>query len=322
MVRWNYELVQNFISENSECELLSTEFITAKTKMEFKCTCGKLFETSFEKFRLRNKRQCIDCGRKIMKSKQSLDIDVVREYVESNSKCKLLSDIYINTKAHLQFECHCGLTFSKSFEKFKSKEKQCKECSYKDISNNQTFNFDFVKDYIESFGCELLDDYYIDCAEKLNLKCICGEHFNPTFTGFKNSYQIRCRKCTNQMSKGEIIIEDFLKKNELKYDKQYTFEDLKAINNKHFLKFDFAILNELCDVVCLIEFDGMQHFKPVDFYGGEIAFKNLQLNDSMKNNYCENNNINLIRIPYKEINHIENVLADILLPMITPCQAS
>lgn len=50
--------------------------------------------------------------------------------------------------------------------------------------------------------------------------------------------------------------------------------------------------------MCLIEYDGEQHYKPVEFFGGEEGFKNAQYRDKIKNDYCENNNINLIRLPY------------------------
>lgn len=275
--------------------------------MLFKCYCGIQFETTFEKFRLNNKRQCTTCGIEIMKKKQSLCIEDVLTYVNENSNCTLISTEYVNTKSPLLFKCSCGTLFEKSFEKFKSKEKQCKNCSYLDISKNQTFSYDFVKKYIENNNCILLDDSYINCESKINIECPCGETFVSNFNSFRNYNQIRCRKCTRQMSKGEILIENYLKKNKLKYTLQYKFDDLKALNNKHFLKFDFAVFTDN-SLITLIEFDGEQHFKPIEFYGGIDAFNTLQTNDTMKNNYCKANEINLLRISFKEINDIENIL--------------
>ena len=70
------------------------------------------------------------------------------------------------------------------------------------------------------------------------------------------------------------------------------------------LRFDFY-LNKYNT---LIEFDGQQHFRPVDFFNGEEGFRLTQLRDNIKNEYCKNNNIPLLRISYKEINNIENIL--------------
>jgi len=166
-VRWNYELVLDFIKVNSECILLSTEFKTAKTKMLFKCQCGNEFETTFEKFRLRDKRQCNECGFKNQLEKQSLSFDEVKNFIEENSDCTLLSETYVNTKEKLKFKCRCGKVFHKSFEKFKSKSKMCKECSYNEISKTQTFEYDFVKTYINNKDCELLSEIYIYRVKKI-----------------------------------------------------------------------------------------------------------------------------------------------------------
>ena len=94
-------------------------------------------------------------------------------------------------------------------------------------------------------------------------------------------------------SKGEKMITSLLIEHNIKYEYQKTFFELKNINN---LFFDFYLpgLN-----IC-IEFDGEQHFRPIEYWGGEKLFKELQLRDKLKNEYCVNNNISLIRIRYDE----------------------
>ena len=49
-----------------------------------------------------------------------------------------------------------------------------------------------------------------------------------------------------------------------------------------------------------VEYDGTQHFKSVDFFGGEESLKYTKINDKIKNNFCKKSNIKLIRINYKE----------------------
>lgn len=63
----------------------------------------------------------------------------------------------------------------------------------------------------------------------------------------------------------------------------------------------------------IIEYDGEQHYKPVRFYSQsdeemELTFENTQMRDKIKNNYCEQNNINLLRIPYWEKKNIETII--------------
>jgi len=58
-----------------------------------------------------------------------------------------------------------------------------------------------------------------------------------------------------------------------------------------------------------IEFDGPHHFEPVY---GEDRFLITQRHDAIKDEYCKNNNINLIRIPYWDGHIIDDILKNIL----------
>ena len=48
----------------------------------------------------------------------------------------------------------------------------------------------------------------------------------------------------------------------------------------------------------MIEFDGEQHDRPVARWGGAEAFKLQRKRDEIKNNYCKDKGITLIRIKY------------------------
>jgi len=98
-----------------------------------------------------------------------------------------------------------------------------------------------------------------------------------------------CPKCKD--SKGEKIIEWYLIKNQIEFKKQKMFDDCKDIRR---LKFDFYLEKyNLC-----IEYDGLQHFKIAEW--GEKKLKDSVKKDTIKNIFCKNNNINLLRISYKE----------------------
>ena len=58
----------------------------------------------------------------------------------------------------------------------------------------------------------------------------------------------------------------------------------------------------------LIEFDGEQHFKPLTRFGGNKKFKQALKRDIIKNDYAFKEEINLLRIPYEELNNINNIL--------------
>ena len=81
--------------------------------------------------------------------------------------------------------------------------------------------------------------------------------------------------------------------------------------NKHsILRFDFYVANQY-----LIEFDGEQHYKSFDWFGGEEGFKDLQNRDKFKNAWCKKKNIPLIRIPYTQIDTLD--INDVLLETTT-----
>jgi very-short-patch-repair endonuclease len=73
---------------------------------------------------------------------------------------------------------------------------------------------------------------------------------------------------------------------------------------KRYLFFDFYLV----DLHICLEYDGIQHFKPISKFGGEMSFQNVRINDKLKDEYCKSNNIRLIRIPYTSIKNINSIL--------------
>jgi very-short-patch-repair endonuclease len=55
----------------------------------------------------------------------------------------------------------------------------------------------------------------------------------------------------------------------------------------------------LPDYNAVIEYDGIQHYQPIETFGGEKAFKSTKIRDEIKNTYCRENGIKMIRISYK-----------------------
>lgn len=128
-------------------------------------------------------------------------------------------------------------------------------------------------------------------------QCDCGNTiFIPT-SSFTSKHIQSCG-CLS-ISLGEYYINNILLNNNIHYAKQFTFSDLKSDKQKY-LRFDFAILDENNKPIRLIEFDGEQHSNPNSLYYSEQLLKN----DNLKNKYCKQNNIPLVRIPYTEINNL------------------
>ena len=128
-----------------------------------------------------------------------------------------------------------------------------------------------------------------DKRRKVKCQCDCGNEHICSVIDLTTGHTMSCG-CLNK-SKGEMYIEEILKDNDIDYIPQKRFKDCK---NKRTLPFDFYLIdNNTC-----IEYDGSQHFTPVEYWGGEDRFNDTKRNDEIKNQYCKDNNINLIRIPY------------------------
>jgi len=148
---------------------------------------------------------------------------------------------------------------------------------------------------------------YINIKTKILIKhnCeTCNNHIYPVSpTNFIYSGS-RCPICAE--SKGEQKVRYYLQNNNIKYIYQYIFENLTGINNG-LLKFDFAIFYDIekTKLRMLIEYDGIFHYEK---QYEDDGFETIQIHDKLKNEYCKNNNIPLLRIPYWEFDNIEEIL--------------
>jgi hypothetical protein len=94
-----------------------------------------------------------------------------------------------------------------------------------------------------------------------------------------------------KISYGEKKIYDYLKLNNIEFDYNKSILGCKNENN---LRFDFYIPEKN---IC-IEFDGIQHFKSIDFFGGDVEYEKTKMRDEIKNIFCKLEGIKLIRLPY------------------------
>ena len=138
-------------------------------------------------------------------------------------------------------------------------------------------------------------------------QCECGSSAIVSGIRLRNGSTISCGCIT---SKGESKIKHYLDKLEVDYKTQYSFNELRG--DDKCLKFDFVIFkNNSIDF--LIEYQGEQHFRPVEFFGGEEQFLKQQEFDNKKRDFCKQNNFKLIEIPYWDYNIIdENYIKKLL----------
>lgn len=114
--------------------------------------------------------------------------------------------------------------------------------------------------------------------------------------------KLRCRDCS--MSKGAKRVLNMLKENDIDFETEFTFDNLRSEKDR-LLRFDFAVLKQ-GNLQFLIEYDGEYHDEKLNNNG---SYDIIRKHDEMKDVYCENNSIHLIRIPHT-VSNIEEYLAN------------
>lgn len=128
----------------------------------------------------------------------------------------------------------------------------------------------------------------VDHKLKWKCQCDCGNIVYIRSTYLTSGHTQSCG-CLN--SKGEEKISNLLRKNNIEFEIQKWFDTCRFPETNYPAKFDFYINNEY-----IIEYDGIQHSKEIDFW--EKSGEYTRNHDKIKTDWCLNNNIPLIRIPY------------------------
>jgi very-short-patch-repair endonuclease len=171
------------------------------------------------------------------------------------------------------------------------------------VIKKRTINeFIEMSNYIHNNKYNYDKSIYVNNSTKLIITC-------PKHGDFKqvpNSHLkgFGCNSCSE--SKGEKIISKYLTQHNIDFIRQEKFDGCVGIKYK--LPFDFY----LPKYRTVIEFDGIQHHQPVEHFGGVDAYERLKINDKIKNDYCEDNFIELIRIRYDQIDRIYDILNESL----------
>lgn len=185
--------------------------------------------------------------------------------------------------------------------------KGCPDCSHDNARERYKMKSNELQQRVQSCGGMLLnpDDYVNQTT--CNLQILCPECHSPFITSLRNFTQHGgqlCDNCQDKMSIGEKRIQRYLIEHDICFESQKWFSDCR---DKNPLPFDFY----LPSYNIIIEFDGRQHFEDIEYF--TYRLKTVQKHDKIKNTYCMTHGINLIRIPYWDINKIETILDEELI---------
>jgi len=276
-----------------------TNHINSKTKLCIICPKHKEFWT-LPHNHLKG-QGCPNCYNEIrgIKSKISKKFFIDSCNKIHNNKYKYDINTFNGMTSRIKIKCPIhGLFFKIAYAHLTSKQ-GCQKCSY-ESQLKPLSSFITESNKIHNNKYKYNNFIYLGAFKKSYITCyIHGDFLQDPHSHLKGH---GCPKCNS--SKGELVVEQYLKEHNIKFKRQYKFKDCK---DKKPLPFDFYLPNfNIC-----IEYDGEQHFGKW-FTKIKIDFNIIKLHDNIKNEYCKNNNIKLIRIPYTKINKINTILSNIM----------
>lgn len=204
-IRFTVHNVNDYIKNKGNTIILLTDvYISAKTKMNFKCKdCQREFTTSFSDLK-QYKKLCPGCSQ----PNYNMSYEKIEEYIKNNRKDLILLDskkIYKNKSSKLNFQCvKCNYTYMARYASVQNAGAGCSKCARK------KYNLNDVKKYIlTGKPLTLLSTKYINSTEKLKFECnVCNFIFDISFKSLKQ-YKGHCQKCSGKYiySKEEIVEE-------------------------------------------------------------------------------------------------------------------
>ena len=291
------EFIKDFVNNDEYSRFINfKEFKSSKSSIEVFCVIhNELYTTEF--FRFKEGCRCQKCGneRRAISLLKWTEEKIIN-YIKKNSDDIFIEFIELNGQnSIIKLKCKEGHIREQKFANFLD-NKRCLYCN-----SSIPLTLEYIKEKIKKDNYTLLSNEYKNNITPLEVLCDNGHIYKTNWNRYKEGK--RCPRCyeAEHQSKGAKKIENILLLKNIDYKKEYRFEDCKF---KHTLPFDFYLPQyNIC-----IEFDGKQHYEIVDYFGGLDGFIDTKIRDTIKNIYCQQNNIKLIRIPYWDFDKIEEVL--------------
>ena len=282
-----------FFVNNIDIELLSDKFEGTHNVLSFRDKNGHIFQRDWHNMQCRKSYLCPECSLENKAQNRVIKQDVVEKEFYDNGY--ILLDKYEGNNVSLK---------CKNPDGYYGKISRANLLSGKNIdvfSKLNPYVIDNIKKYLQDnqIDTEILSTKFDGCESKLRWKCLCGNIFNRTWSEFKYRNRHLCNKCLRNISNNELVIQDYLDRYNIKYKVQYIFKDCKVVKE---MPFDFY----LPDYNLCIEVQGEQHYRFIRF-GGMPEYKSIKRfikqidRDKTKKEYCKNNNIDYLDIPYIDI---------------------
>lgn len=252
------------------------------------CDCGNEFDAIADNLKKRPGMTCRECANKKRANNQRAN-----HVGEKYGKLTILEIVPMDGPTKVRCQCDCGNEYigcQSDVVIGHTKSCGCLQLEVVSLANTKDWT-----GCVAMSGVKFIRQHHMNDKGQWVWECqcpLCHNSFYELPAKVNNGHTTSCG-CRVQ-SFGESYIQLLLETIKADFIPQYTFEDCKCINLLHF---DFAIFDN-DHLVGLVEYDGKQHFEPIDFFGGQNGFEQTRKRDEIKNTYCTTNQIPLLRLPY------------------------
>lgn len=273
---------------------LSTTIYNPKQPLNFICPNGHQTEMHYINWKKSNYK-CHPCYLQILQKQKAFTYNQVKE-IFNNKGCRLLTTNYVNAKQLLSYICPNNHITAITLDGFNRTETIV--CGY--CSQVYKKTIDDIKIEFENINYTLLSTEYVGAKIPLQFICNNGHEHQISWTHFDQGQ--RCAQCIYNRGIDECI--KYFKNNNIQYELECRFQDCKNVRP---LPFDIYVTNSF-----LIERDGRQHFEPIERFGGIDQYISQSYRDNIKNMYCINKKIPLLRISYKELKQTSLIISNFI----------
>lgn len=296
---------------NKNFELISEVYSGNKKHLKFYCLkCFDYFDASWDSI-YSNNTGCPYCvNQKVCKNNclMTTHPELAKEWHPTKNGDLTPYDITYGCEQRFWWVCSKNSNHEWCVRSADHSRRGCPYCSGRLSSKNYNlliYNPELCKEWDYNKNTKKPEEYVPYSNKKVWWVCReCGNNWIASITNRNKGRG--CLKCA--YSKGEKVIHNILIRNNIEYISQKEYDGLVGIGNRK-LSYDFY----LPDYNLLIEYQGEQHEKPIDFYGkgkkmAEKQFITQQEHDRRKRDYAKVNNINFFEIWYYDFDRIEKIL--------------
>jgi len=281
---------------NDRYDYSLVEYKSAKTKIKIICKKHGVFEQTPSNHL--SGKGCRFCAKNVKYTNE----EILKMFKGMHGDKYSYSDMkYENMFKKVKIECFTHKLFEQT-PKNHLMGKGCPKCVGKQLNREET-----IARLIEIHG-NIYDYSEVDVRKaKDKIKILCKKH--GAFLQSLDCHK-RGQGCPNcKKSKAVNLIKIFLEENKFDYKTEFTFNNCRNPKTNKLLPFDFYIpTKNIC-----IEYDGEQHFKPMRFSrNNQKELEEIQYRDEIKNSFCKNYKIKLIRLDFNNFSRIESLLTSYL----------